>query len=262
MSRIIGYLLLCLISSLFFLISSKPASAVPPLVTGDVPTADKGTMEVFLGTRYRKTEKIERQLPFEEIVLGISNWQELTFEIPYLVNTSPQGRFQGFGDAVLGTKIQFLEEDETNPGMALSFEAKLDNGNQRKGLGSGATDFDLRWRMQKTRAWFTGIGNVGYTFTGEPRVEGIREKKRDVWLLAFAQEYRISTPIKLLSEIYWKTNDAADGPDTFAGNIGFKYTPFPGLQIHTAVGKSLRVNNRGGPDLLIYGGLKMEFSMK
>ena len=121
------------------------AEAVPPLVAGDVPTADKHHVEWFVGTRYQKTGVTERQVPFTKVVYGISDRQEVTFEVPYLVS---QGR-QGFGDAVVGTKYQFLKETDRRPGIAGSFEVKLDNGSQTKGLGTGAIDYDLRMRAQK-----------------------------------------------------------------------------------------------------------------
>ncbi len=61
-----------------------------------------------------------------------------------------------------------------------------------KELGSGAIDYDLRLRFQKTWQWFTGLANAGYTFVGEPKVDGIRQKRRDVLFFAFAQEYKIT----------------------------------------------------------------------
>lgn len=250
---------LTFIWALLFL-GSQTAHAVPPLVASDVPTAPKGVVEVFLGTRYQKTEKIERQIPFSEIVLGISNWQEITFEIPYLsVSPSQVSQQRGIGDAIVGTKMMFLREDEQGPGAALSFEMKLENGNQSKGLGSGALEYDLRLRIQKTWGWFTGLWNVGNTIVGEPIVSGIRQDRRDVWFAAFAQEYHVTSEVALLSEIYWKNSDVPGEPNRFAGDIGIKHNVSPWLQLQVAVGKSLRDSNLGGPSLRVYGGVKLEF---
>ena len=81
--------------------------AVPPLVSGDVPTADKGIFEWYVGTRYQSEGgSVNRQIPFTELVCGISDRQEITFEIPLL---SQQGE-HGFGDITLGTKYMFLKE--------------------------------------------------------------------------------------------------------------------------------------------------------
>lgn len=39
--------------------------APPPLLTGDVPTAGEGSLELYTGVRYQDTGRIERQLPHE-----------------------------------------------------------------------------------------------------------------------------------------------------------------------------------------------------
>jgi len=231
------------------------AEAVPPLVAGDVPTAEKGHVECYVGTRYQKTGSVERQLPATEIVYGISPRQEVTFEIPYL---SMAGQ-QGFGDAVLGTKYLFLSEMDQRPGIAGSFEVKLDNGSQTKGLGTGAIDYDLRMRAQKTWGWFTGLVNLGYTLTGKPEVGGVRQERNNVFFSAFAQEYALNSKTQLLSEIYWKTSEVLATPDRIAADIGVTHRLLPHLTVHGAVGKSLREGNRGGPNLRVYAGIKWEF---
>jgi len=234
-------------------VTYHPAFAIPPLVAGDVPTADKNHVEWFIGTRYQKTGSIERQVPFTEVVYGISDRQELTFEVPYL---SLKGE-EGFGDVVLGTKYLFLRETDQLPGIAGSFEWKLENGNEDKGLGSGAYDYDLRLRTQKSWDWFTGIFNLGYTFVGEPT----GQDRRDVLFTAFAQEYEVAPKTKLLSEIYWKNSDEKGTPNRFAADTGFKYQLLSHLAIHAAVGKSLREDDIGGPKLRIYAGIKLEFPL-
>lgn len=230
-----------------------PAIAVPPLVTGDVPTADKSHWEIFVGARYQKTGTTEWQAPFTEVVYGITARQELTLEIPYLL----VGDQEGFGDAVVGTKFLFVRETERVPGVAASFEVKLPTASEEKSLGSGEFDYDLRLRSQKTFGWFTPIVNVGYTFIGEP--DG--QTRRDVLFLAFAQEYKVAAKTKLLSEIFWRNSDEPGGPARFAGNIGFKHRLFdkPHLDLHFAIGKSLRNANRGGPTVSVYSGIKLEF---
>lgn len=247
-------------AALLFL--SAPAGAVPPLASGDVPTADKGHAEVYLGFQQLEAGGIERGMPADEVVLGISSRQEVTLELPYRRLSPSQGEPQrGIGDAVLGTKVMFLRETPSRPGAAISFETKLDNADSKKGLGSGAVDYDIRLRTQKTMGWFTALGNVGYTFVGEPVIDGLRQDRSNVWFLAFAQMYRVAPKTSLLSEVYWKNSDTPGEPSSFAGDIGFKHDFLSWLQVHATVGKSLRDGNVGGPKLRIYAGLKMEFSV-
>jgi hypothetical protein len=231
--------------------------APPPLVTGDVPTADKRMFEWYLGARYQESESgnPSRLLPFSELVYGITDRQELTFEIAGV----SQDHEYGVSDAVVGTKFVFVKETERLPGLAGSFELKLPTGDESRGLGSGEFDYDLRLRAQKTWNWFTLIGNVGYTFVSEPTIGGVRESRDNVWLLSAAQEYELTKKFRLLSEIYWISREAPGEPNTLAGQVGFKYYLRDNLNVHAAVGKSLREGNEGGPDIRAYVGLKWDF---
>src|SRR6185436_3328187 len=195
--------------------------APPPLVTGDVPTADKKTFEWYVGGRYQESEsgKPSRLLPFTELVYGLSDRQELTFETAGL---SMDGHY-GLTDSVLGTKFVFLKETRRRPGLAGSFELKLPTGDESRGLGSGEFDYDLRLRAQKTWGWFTAMGNVGYTFVTDPELDGVSQSMENVWLAAFGQEWQVARRTKLLSELYFVSREEPGGPNRLAANIGFKH---------------------------------------
>src|SRR5688572_31574819 len=239
-----------IIPILFLFGSTIALFAPPPMITGDVPTADKGRFELYTGLRYQESEAgvPARQLPFTELVYGISGRQELTFEIAYL----SQRHGHGFSDAVVGTKYQFLKETEARPGIAGSFELKLPTASESKGLGTGEFDYDIRLRAQKTWGWFTAIGNAGYTFLTDPEFGGVETPKDNVWLFTLGQEYQVAKRTKLLSEIYYVTRDEPGAPNRLAANIGFKQKILDDLTFHGSIGKSIREANRGGPDLRAY----------
>ena len=243
--------------SAFMLGSATRCFAPPPLVTGDVPTADKGRFEWYLGARYQESQsgKPVRLLPFTELVYGLSDRQELTFETAGL---SKDGQY-GLNDSVLGTKFVFLKETERRPGIAGSFELKLPTGDESRGLGTGEFDYDLRLRAQKMWGWFTAIGNAGYTFVTDPEFGGAKISTENVWLLTLGQEYQIARRTKLLSELYFVSREEPGAPNRLAANIGFKHKLRDNLTVHAAAGKSVREANRGGPDLRVYAGLKWEF---
>jgi len=231
--------------------------APPPLVTGDVPTADRERFELYTGVRYQESEsgKPSWQIPFTEFVYGLTERQELTLETAYV----SENHEHGFSDLVVGTKYQFLIESTNRPGIAGSFELKLPTASQSKGLGDGEFDYDIRLRAQKTFAWFTAIGNAGYTFLTDPEFGGVETTKDNVWFLSFAQEYQVAENTKLLSEIYWVTREEPSEPNRLAANVGFKHKLFKDFTIHGSIGKSLRDANRGGPDLRAYLGFNYEF---
>ena len=136
---------------------------------------------------------------------------------------------------------------------------KLPTGDETRGLGSGEFDYDLRLRAQKTWGWFTALGNAGYTFVTDPEFGGVTTSTENVWFLSFAQEFQVAKKTSLLSEIYFVSRETRGDPNRLAANIGFKHKLRDNLSIHAAVGKSLREDSRGGPDLRVYVGLKWEF---
>jgi hypothetical protein len=231
--------------------------APPPLVTGDVPTADQNGFEWYLGSRYEKSEngRPSRLLPFSEIVYGLSGRQEVTLEVAGL---SEQGGY-GITDAVIGTKFVFRPETATRAGVAGSFEWKLPTGDKNRGRGSGEFDYDLRLRVQKTRGRFTAIGNAGYTFVTTPTIGGIRQRVENVPFFSFAQEWELTPATAALSEIYFVGREAPGESNRLACNVGFKHRIGDGLFVHAAAGRSLRGHRRGGPDMRFYAGLKYEF---
>src|SRR6187551_742492 len=140
-------------AAVILLLAAPRCFAPPPMVTGDVPTADKQSFEWYVGARYQESESgnPSRLLPFTELVYGLTERMELTFETAGLsVNHE-----YGLSDSVVGTKYVFLKEAERRSGIAGSFELKLPTGDESRGLGSGELDYDLRLRTQKTWGWFT-----------------------------------------------------------------------------------------------------------
>ena len=246
-----------MVAAVVLLVAVPRCFAPPPLVTGDVPTADKETFEWYVGVRYQESESGDSTwlLPFTELVYGLTERMELTFETAGL-NSDQE---YGLSDSVIGTKYVFLKETGKRPGVAGSFELKLPTGDESRGLGSGEFDYDLRLRAQKTWGWFTAIGNLGYTIVSDPEYGGVTTSAENVWLVTFAQEYQVAKKTKLLSEIYFVSREAPGDPNRLAANIGFKHKLCDNLSAHAAVGKSVREGNRGGPDLRVYVGVKWEF---
>lgn len=230
--------------------------APPPLITGDVPTADAGHFELYTGFRYQDTGRIQRQLPHVELVYGIAPGWEVSAEGNYLSRAGEHGP----DDFTIAAKTVLLAETATRPGIGASYEFKFDNGDAARGLGSGGTEHDLRVRAQKTFSRVTPILNVGYVLVPDATINGRRSARQDVWRGSFAQEWQASKSIKLLSEVYWRTADEPGDSGRLGWNVGFKHKLREGLAWHGAIGESLRAGNRGGPDLRVYLGIKYEFA--
>jgi hypothetical protein len=207
---------------------------------------------------YKKSGGIERDLPFAELVYGLTDRWELSGELPMV---SEDGHY-GPADLALGTKCVLLPETDARPGVAVRYEAKFDNGDAECGLGSGGYEHQFRMHAQKTFGWFTPIINVGAIVVPDVEVGGVREPRQDVWLVNFEQQWRVATGTKLLSEINWKTSDTPDEPFRLAWNVGFKHKVRDGLFVHGAGGSSLRDRQEGGPELRVYFGLEYDFDLR
>ena len=230
--------------------------APPPLITGDVPTADKGNFELYTGFRYQDTGRIQRQLPHVELVYGLAERWEISADGNYLSRAGAHG----LDDVTIATKAVFVEESATSPAIGVSYEFKFDSGNAARGLGSGGNEHDLRLRAQKSFGQITPILNAGYVLVPDVSIAGRTSARQDVWRASLAPEWQASKRVKLLVEIYWRTADEPGGAATLGWNVGFKQKLRDGVTSHGAIGESLRPGNRGGPDLRAYVGVKFEFA--
>lgn len=235
--------------------STLSSFAPPPLITGDVPTADKGAFEWYVGLAYEDGGATERALPHTELVYGLATNWEISIETDFL---STQGH-HGFGDVGLETKYCFLTETEQRPGVSFAAGVGLPTGNEDKGLGAGAADFSLEARAQKTFGFFTPMLNLGYVWQNEPTIGGVHQNRRDYVTAAFGQAWQLSEHAYLLSEIYGRGKDEPGGEYEIAAQIGFKYEFSESFQVHGAVGRSLRDHAKGGPDLRVYLGCEISF---
>lgn len=230
--------------------------APPPLITGDVPTAERGHFELYTGIRYQDTGRIQRQLPHVELVYGLGAAWEISAE----GNRLSRAGEQGLDDFVVATKGVLLAETASMPAIGASYEFKFDNGDAARGLGSGGVEHEFRLRAQKSLGAFTPTVNAGYVLVPDAEIAGRRSPRRDVWRASFAQEWALVKNLKLLGEVYWRTADEPGDAARLGWNVGLKHKLRDGVSWHGAVGESLRGGNRGGPDLRIYVGVKLEFA--
>ena len=156
---------------------------------------------------------------------------------------------------VLGTKYRLFGEPAADSGLSASLEIKLPTADEEEGLGSGATNVDLRtrwgWQIASEVIYF----NVGHTWVGD---DG--DTRRDnTWFYAGVWDHPIGERVRLLTEVYGKTSDDPDGPNAFAATVGGKWRLPHNQQLQASVGRSLRHDKEGGPDLRVYAGWRRDF---
>ena len=234
-----------------------PASAIPPLVSGDVPTAEHRTYELFVG--YLATDSgpvTTHQIPFWELVYGLTPRQELTVEAPLVLRDEASGSTAGLGDAVVGTKYHLLGQPSEDSGLSASLEITLPTGDADRGLGSGAVDVDLRGRAGGRLGKEIVYANLGHTWVSQQDED---EPREDTWFLALVWDHPLAAKARLLAEVYGKTADEPEAPDRVAATVGTKLKLPHRQQVHLSVGRSLRSGAEGGPNLRVYAGWRRDF---
>lgn len=236
--------------------SAGSAWAIPPLVSGDIPTAGQGIYELFVGYLLEEKSNVKSHaVPFWELVYGFSDRQEFTLEAPLLVRDAPADSALGFGDVVLGTKYRLLGNPMADSGLSVSLEVKVPTGNRARGLGSGATDVDMRARG----GWEVGRGvaylNLGHTWVGE---DG-NERRENTWFYSGVWDHPLRPKLRLLTEVYGKTSPDPSSPTRLAATIGVKWLVWSAQQFHFSLGRSLREHTEGGPNLRLYVGWRWDF---
>ncbi|MCZ6761202.1 MAG: transporter [Gemmatimonadetes bacterium] len=241
---------------ILLMVCASPALAIPPIVSGDVPTAPDGIYELFVGYIRVEGDRVTvSEIPFWELVYGLTPRLELTIEGPVLLLDGPTGSTVGLGDVVLGTKVRLLGKPEADSGLSASLEVKLPTGDDTRGLGSGATNVDLRtrwgWEVGREVVYF----NLGYTWVGERGDEELD----NTWFYSGVWDHPLGQKMRLLTEVYGKTSDDPEGPCKLAASVGFKWRVLPKQQFQASLGRSLRGDAEGGPKLRSYIGWRWDF---
>jgi len=235
---------------------APPAYSIPPLVSGDVATASKGSRELFVGhVQSESGGTTSREDPFLELVYGLTEHQELTIETPLVFYDDSTRTEGGFGDVVVGTKYRLHGLPAADSGLSASLEVKLPTGDRDRGLGSGATDVDLRFRFGRQFHREVIYGNLGHTWMGESMGEQLENR----WFASGVWDHPVGSTVRLLTEVYARTSSDPAGPNRLAATTGIKWRVFPGQQCHLSVGRSIRAHAEGGPRLRIYAGWRWDF---
>jgi len=248
-----------LLTFLLMVAGQTALHAGPPLSTGDVPTATRGTLEIYAGQRYQENPDgtLGRETSME-LAYGLNDRLEASFELPCISEESARG----WGDVTIGTKYVFKPETAATPGVAGSLKYEVPSASAARGLGRGAAVWAVRLRMQKTWARLTGMANLGYTVVNEPVISGIKRARENPWFVAAAEEYKLSKKTILVSELYWQTREKPGAFNRLAYNVGFKQKLAPNFRIHGAIGGSLRQGDAGGPQLRLFLGFKYELAVR
>jgi len=241
----------CLLLVLCFVLPGRAqAQAGPPLITNDPGTPGPEEWEINLGVMpVLRQHQNQYQLPQYDFNYGVGNTIQLTFEVPYLVQTAPgQPNLTGWANAFPGVKWRFIDNWKGwNVSTFPQLEAWGPSASVKKALAERGPRFLLPFEIQRNFGPVELDFEAGYFFP----VHGLQER-----ILGFAAGHHFNRKLELIGEVY---NDRAMGglPHDTTWDLGGRYGFHKGLLLLFMAGRSFTAASSGQPTFLGYAGIQI-----
>jgi hypothetical protein len=252
--RIYSVLSLCLVAGLPLVSGAARAQAGPPFLTNDPGTPGNANWEINVGSMQALARGVSSyQVPQIDLNFGLGDRIQLTYEIPYVVQSS-SGRpvESGWSNGFPGVKWRFLDEGEggwqvsTFPQIETS-ASRLAQQNEIAGPGPR---FLLPVEVTRKVGSFDVDLEVGYYFPGH----GPKER-----ILGFVAGRSVTERLELDAEIY--DDRAYDArPHSTTLDLGGRYKLTPSLIALFMAGRSVNGFSDGQPEFLGYVGIQILLS--
>jgi len=233
--------------SIAALCAAYGAHAGRPLVIDDADPAERGWVEFEAGVAYVGDTGSEHwDFPFG-LTYGLVRNLEVGLSFGGYIAEAAHHE-SGIGDLVVGAKWRFLESSPMGARHALAPSVKLPTADEKDGLGSGETDYDLAWLVSWALGDKAGIHyNLGYTFVGGAD---------NVIHYGLAFDYQLVEPIQWVAELFAANEVTEVWDPAVACNSGFRWFATDDLTLDVAVGTKIRGD---APDFTATAGLTWAF---
>jgi hypothetical protein len=246
------FLVLCA-ASIFYPRVAR-AQGGPPYLTTDPGTPGNANWEINIGsmqTIRRGTSAY--QLPQLDINFGVGDRIQLTYEIPYTLQTSSgQPQQTGWSNAFYGVKWRFLDHGEG--GWQISTFPQIESGGsslaQKNGIAGNGPRFLLPIEVSKK------VGPLYFNFEGGYYFPWHGPQER---ILGFVAGRQVTERLELDGEIF---NDRAMGalPHDTTFDFGGRYKLHDGFIFLFMAGRSFNGNSSGQPEFMGYFGIQILLS--
>jgi hypothetical protein len=230
------------------------AQAGPPFTTNDPGTPGNANWEINIAS----AQTISRgtaayQVPQIDLNYGLGDRVQLTYEIPYVVQTADgQSHQSGWSNAFPGIKWRFFDQGEggwqisTFPQM----EANAPSSAQQKGIAGPGSRFLLPFEVTKRLGPIDVDFEAGYYF---PK-HGVSER-----ILGLVAGRSMTERLDLGVELY---NDHAVGapPNQTTLDLGGRYKLSRGFIALFMAGRSVSGTANGQPEFIGYFGIQILLS--
>jgi hypothetical protein len=227
------------------------AQGGPPFLTNDPGTPGDGHWEINLAAAQTLTRGIDSyQLPQFDFNYGVGERVQLTYEVPYVIDTMPgEPHHSGWSNAYPGVKWRFLDQGED--GWQLSTFPQVETGAavlaQQRGIASPGPRFFLP--LEAARKWgpMDLDFEAGYFF---PK-QGLKER-----IIGLVAGHSFSVGLELDAELY---DDRAIGgaPRYTLLDLGGRYPLHRGIIALFMAGRSVTGTAGAGPTFNGYFGVQI-----
>jgi hypothetical protein len=244
----------CVLAALLCAPIAVHAQAGPPFNTNDPGTPGNANWEINIAS----AQSIVRgsaayQVPQIDLNYGLGDRVQLTYEIPYVVQTMDgQVRQSGWSNAFPGIKWRFFDQGEGGWQISVfpQMEADAPNSAQQKGIAAPGSRFLLPFEVTKRLGPIDVDFEAGYYF---PK-HGVNER-----ILGLVAGRSMTDRLDLGVEIY---NDHAVGapPNQTTLDLGGRYKLSRGFIALFMAGRSVSGTANGQPEFIGYFGIQILLS--
>jgi hypothetical protein len=230
------------------------AQAGPPFLTNDPGTPGNGNWEINIAS----AQTISRgsaayQVPQIDLNYGLGPSVQLTYEIPYVVQTvDGQTHQSGWSNAFPGIKWRFFDQGEGGWQVSLfpQMEANAPESAQQKGIAVPGSRFLLPFEVTKRVGSIDVDFEAGYYF---PK-HGVNER-----ILGLVAGRSMTERLDLAVEVY---NDRAVGapPNQTTLDLGGRYKLSRGIIALFMAGRGINGSANGQPEFIGYFGIQVLLS--
>jgi hypothetical protein len=230
------------------------AQAGPPFTTNDPGTPGNANWEINIAAAPTIGRDIAAyQVPQIDLNYGLGDRVQLTYEVPYVVQTADgQSRQSGWSNAFPGIKWRFFDQGEGGWQVSMfpQMEANAPSSSQQKGIAVPGSRFLLPFEVTKR------LGPVDVDFEA-----GYYFPKHDVneRILGLVVGRSMTDRLDLGVELY---NDHAVGapPNQTTLDLGGRYKLARGFIALFMAGRSVSGSANGQPEFIGYFGIQILLS--
>jgi hypothetical protein len=245
---------LCLMAAALHAPSTAHAQAGPPFLTNDPGTPGNANWEINIAAAPAIARgSASYQVPQYDFNFGVGDRIQLTYEVPYVLQTSSgQPTQSGWSNGFPGIKWRFLDQGEE--GWQMSAFPQVETGSsaaaRQKGIASLGPRYLLPLQVSKKVGPLDTDFEVGYYLPSH----GLRER-----ILGFVAGRPLTPRFELYGELY---DDRAVGgpPRETTLDLGGRYKLHPGIIALFMAGRSVSGTSNGQAEFMGYFGVQILLS--